>query len=262
VSSGFDHSMALLADSTVWAWGSNDYGELGLGDTSPRLEPVQVPTLTNVVSISAGFDISYALDANGIVWAWGKNLAGELGDGTYTDRWEPVQVHNLTDIVAIDAGSHLGIALDTGGNVYTWGWNYMGGIGSGDSLTVNYPEPFQTELTTCSAVSCTWHVLVLGGELGIEEFGGTSSSGNLILTAYPNPGFGVISFMYSGTTSNNAVDIQIMDITGRVVETVDVEDWQPEETLRWNTGENPPGIYFAKLYSGGNTVIRRIILLN
>ena len=54
ISAGWIHTVALKNDGTVWAWGSNYYGELGDGTTMDRYTPVQVSGLTEVIAISAG----------------------------------------------------------------------------------------------------------------------------------------------------------------------------------------------------------------
>ncbi len=122
-------SLALKEDGTVWAWGGNNYGQLGNGTTTDQSSPVRVGALTNIVAIAAGSWHSLALRSDGTVWAWGANWHGELGDGTNDDRTSPVQVKGLdgqgflTDVVAIDAGDGYSMALKSDGTVWAWGYN-------------------------------------------------------------------------------------------------------------------------------------------
>ncbi|SBW20036.1 chromosome condensation regulator RCC1 [Candidatus Protofrankia californiensis] len=102
---------ALRRDGTVWAWGGNNFGQLGDGTTTDRTTPVQVVGLNQVTAIASGFSSGYALRRNGTVWAWGGNNFGQLGDGTTTDRTTPVQVVGLDQVTAIAAGSDSGYAL-------------------------------------------------------------------------------------------------------------------------------------------------------
>ena len=79
------HSMALKADGTVLAWGTNSSGQLGDGTLTPRLTPVQVSGLgdgSGVIAIAPHGAFSLALKSDGTVLAWGANASGQLGDGT------------------------------------------------------------------------------------------------------------------------------------------------------------------------------------
>jgi len=86
-----DHGLALKWDGTVWAWGSNDSGQLGDGRINDRSEPVQVRGLRNIISLSDGL----ALALDGRAWAWGGNMFGRLGNGTMTQSTVPVEVQGL-----------------------------------------------------------------------------------------------------------------------------------------------------------------------
>lgn len=70
--------MALKDDGTVWAWGRNNYGQLGDDTIIDRHTPVQVSGLTDVVQISSGDSHSMALKSDGTIWACGYNAYGEL----------------------------------------------------------------------------------------------------------------------------------------------------------------------------------------
>ena len=121
VAAGSDHSLALEADGTVWAWGNNFDGQLGDGTTTDRASPVPVKGLSGVTSIAAaGNGYSLALKADGTVWAWGNNFYGQLGDGTTSNRLLPVAVSNLSNVSAISAGSSS-VALRMDGSVWEWG---------------------------------------------------------------------------------------------------------------------------------------------
>ena len=83
VSASGSHSLALANDGTVWAWGCNSLGQLGIGGTTADHPPTQVDSvLSNVIKISAGDNHSLALTNDGHVWAWGHNYYGALGNGT------------------------------------------------------------------------------------------------------------------------------------------------------------------------------------
>lgn len=114
VAAGIDHSLALLSDGTVAAWGLNAQGALGDGTTTTRSTPAVIDGLTDVKQISAGNMDSLALRADGTVAAWGGNAYGQLGDGTTTKRLTPFSVPGLSDVTQVSGGAYQTAAI-TGG---------------------------------------------------------------------------------------------------------------------------------------------------
>ena len=72
ISSGSTWNLALKSDGTVWAWGENKYGSLGIGTSQDSLYPVQTKGLKDIVCVNAKGDYSMAVDSEGYVWYWGK----------------------------------------------------------------------------------------------------------------------------------------------------------------------------------------------
>jgi alpha-tubulin suppressor-like RCC1 family protein/PKD repeat protein len=130
---GYTHSLALSADGTVWAWGGNEYGQLGTGNTDTAQSPVQVPGLTSIVAIAAGWYHSLAIRSDGTLWAWGGNFSGQLGDGTTTTRLSPFQVPGLADVALVSAGASHNLAVLENGSLYVWGSGNYGMLGLGDT---------------------------------------------------------------------------------------------------------------------------------
>jgi alpha-tubulin suppressor-like RCC1 family protein len=88
------HTLAVTTDGKVYAWGSNNRGELGDGTTTNRSTPVAVDMTgallgKTVIAVEAGFEFSLALTSDGRVYSWGGNTFGHLGDGTYYARHTP-----------------------------------------------------------------------------------------------------------------------------------------------------------------------------
>jgi alpha-tubulin suppressor-like RCC1 family protein len=147
VSAGLEHSLAVAADGTVFAWGVNQYGQIG---TDPEVEspglthppdprpsspvPVRVPGLSDVTQVAAGFFHSLALTADGTVWAWGRNDRGQLGDGTRSSRHGPARVPGVGGVVAIAGGWGHSLALRSDGTVWAWGYNEHGQLGDGTRI--------------------------------------------------------------------------------------------------------------------------------
>ena len=83
IAAGDHHTVAIQKDGSLWAWGDNSRGQLGLGNHSDRDIPTRVGTARNWVAVAAGRNHSLGLKADGSLWAWGDNSVGELGLGNY-----------------------------------------------------------------------------------------------------------------------------------------------------------------------------------
>lgn len=184
ISADENHSLALKADGTVWAWGYNDHGQLGDGTITNRLTPVSVANLDTVTAISAGTGFSLALKSDGTVWAWGDNAAGQLGDGTTTNRQSPVKVGSITGAVAISAGGSHSLALKADGTAWAWGAGGQGQLGTGG--TTNSPVPVQVaELSSVTGIAAGFSHSVATGAGGTVWTTGKNSSGQLGYTTSP-----------------------------------------------------------------------------
>lgn len=140
VAGGGFHGLALTADGSVLAWGSNECGQLGDGTRRDRDDPVEVADLEGVVAIAAGESHSLALRSDGSVAGWGDNGSGQLGDGTREQRRTPVGVGGLDGgVVAIAAGQKDGLALRADGSVAGWGWSVADGRGEVPDGAVGIP---------------------------------------------------------------------------------------------------------------------------
>jgi len=151
VAAGDFHSLALRDDGTVWAWGKNDFGQLGNNTMIDSNIPVQVVGpggagyLSEIVAIAADGWHSLALKSNGTVWTWGRNEYGQLGDNTTFDRTYPLQVQGtggvgfLMNIAAVEAGRYHSVAVGTDGSAWAWGRNAMGELGDNSTIDKHTP---------------------------------------------------------------------------------------------------------------------------
>ena len=104
-------SYSDLFGNSLWSWGYNLYGQLGVGDVTHRSSPVQVGTLTTWSGVSGGGFHSLALKTDGTLWSWGYNLYGQLGLGDTTYRSSPVQVGSLTTWSGVSGSYYHCLAL-------------------------------------------------------------------------------------------------------------------------------------------------------
>ncbi len=213
VTAGQSFSVALKSDGTVWTWGCNYCGQLGIGlsDDIPHPLPVKVNGLPYITDISASFNSVLALSSEQEVWSWGyNNFIGRDGDhnkpGRVLDQSDPSGY--LSDIIFISSGIIHGAALKTGGTVWTWGNPTDGCLGR--SGTSYYPGPI-TNLTNIVALSCGTVALKSDGT--VWTWGG-NKFGQLGIGTYdddPHPvpvsvaGLSAVNKISSNGTSNYAI---------------------------------------------------------
>jgi len=194
IAPGYRHTAAIRSDGTLWTWGENSYGQLGLGDTVSKSTPQQVGIDTNWSAVTVGGYHTLALKANGSLWAWGNNYEEELGDGTTEPQSLPIQILSGYNWKAISAGLYHSAALSTDGELFTWGYNGYGQLGN-DSFSFSSPPAHILPGTAWQSLSA-----------GVYHSAGVTSEGRLYTWGYN--GFGQLG---SGDTSNyaapNAVDM-------------------------------------------------------
>src|SRR5439155_576645 len=147
------HSCALLGDGTVWCWGRNSDGQLGVtlsGSQCPTTPgffcsstPVRATGITSAAAVIAGGYHTCALFGDGTAQCWGRNDDGQLGDGTFTRSSTPVRVGGITGAVAVSAGILHTCALLANGTVKCWGAvgpsNDFGQLGNGATTGSSTP---------------------------------------------------------------------------------------------------------------------------
>ena len=144
---GNGHSCAL-AQSKVWCWGDNQYGQLGDGTTTNRTTPVQVGGLIaglTVQNLSVGAYGTCAI-VQSRAYCWGWNPDGQVGDGTTIDRSSPTKVPLLINMDQIATDNYHTCIHTTANTVYCWGRNTSGQLGNG--TTTNSLTPVQLTLPT------------------------------------------------------------------------------------------------------------------
>jgi Regulator of chromosome condensation (RCC1) repeat/IPT/TIG domain len=202
VAGGEGHSLALLEDGTVWAWGADEKGQLGDGRTGERSDvPVKVTGLSErVTAIAAGNQFSLALLESGKVVSWGANEAGELGDASTTSSDVPVEVTGLGERVKAIAANSTGqfaLALLESGKVVAWGTNGSGQLGNGTTKGSEIPREvggLSEKVTAIAAGRLVSLALLEGGTV----------------VAWGNNTFGELG---NGTETNSSVPVPVKGLS-------------------------------------------------
>jgi alpha-tubulin suppressor-like RCC1 family protein len=230
VALGLGHAAALKTDGTVWTWGQNDVGQLGLGTTAAASVPTPVTALSNIVGVSAargyhtgstGPRFALAVDTLGRVWGWGANSSGQLGLGhTTSPQLAPVQASIPSDqtVVAVAAGGEHTLALAltaTPGTptrtVWAWGSNWAGQLGN-DSTTASSTAVQVSGLSDVVAIAAGYaHSLALKSDGTVWSWGlnthGQLGDGTLTQRLKPTlvPGLTGITSVVAGPTHSFAL---------------------------------------------------------
>lgn len=193
VSAGGFQTIARRADGKLYAWGQNNWGQLGDNSNTERTSPVLVSNgavTTAWSKIAVGDQFAVGIRASGTttttggtLWTWGLNTSGQLGQGDSTNRSVPTQLGKDATWVAISAGKYHVLALKADGTLWAWGRNNSGQLG--DLTTTIRQAPVKVGGTD-KTNTATWIAFSAGGShsLGIQKDGtlwtwGDNTSGQL-----------------------------------------------------------------------------------
>jgi len=142
---GREFSFAVKTNGTLYTWGTNNYGQLGINKAYPaaaaRSSPTQVPG-TNWDNAWGIYESMFATKTDGTLWAWGRNGGGELGlnQGPGNEQSSPCQIGTATNWVRCSSGANYGAvgAINTDGELWVWGYNQNGELGQDSHATPAY----------------------------------------------------------------------------------------------------------------------------
>jgi alpha-tubulin suppressor-like RCC1 family protein len=166
IAAGNSVTFFLTSDSTLWALGSNAYGQLGDGTTLDRSSPVRI--MSGVKAASCGVSHSLFLKTDGTLWACGDNSSGQLGDGTMVERHTPVQV--MSDVQSMRGGIEFSLMLKTDGTLWACGDNEVGQLGDGSTVNQSAPELIMSNVKSM-AQGQSWHNLIVKTDSTLWTFG-------------------------------------------------------------------------------------------
>lgn len=288
VSGGASFSLFLKSDGTVWACGSNYFGQVGNGGfpLTSVVTPVRINSLSSIRAIAAGFDHCLYLKNDGTVYGAGLNICGEMADGTTSSKSVPIKIRGISEVVAIDAGSDHFLYLKNDGTVWASGINGEGELGDGTGFDKN--KVVQTSISGVNAISAgdyfslyskndstiwasglnTYSQLgdgtfinkllpvpitnlcpVYPAITGIKE---NLTPGDILV--YPNPSSGIIQIF---SEKAQIKSIEISNMLGEIL--YEVQTNTEKTSIDISTQQN--GIYIIKVaLSNGTTTTEKLIL--
>jgi len=268
-------SLAIATNGTLWGWGYNAYGQVGIGTTGSGVlsTPTQVGTDSDWKKVSAGSDHTLAIKTDGTLWAWGANYRGQLGDGTTIDKTVPTRIGASTNWQTIAAGQAHSLALKADSTCWAWGYNGFGELGDGTQVDSFIP----IQLFALTKVNAPQTVVTTGGNatgtggssaysIGQVAYIATSGTGGsenqgiqqsftittvgidnfpeikLQMAVYPNPTTSFVNLIIedSPELSLESMSYQLSDMNGKRIYNQEVTN---SETVI-NLENLTPAIYF------------------
>ena len=141
VSAGNRFSLAIKTTGTLWSWGLNNVGQLGINNLVDQNLPVQVGTANNWLKIDTGNQHSLAIDNTGFIYAWGDNTFGQFGNGTNTSSLAPIMISSSNNWMEVSAGLDHSLFLNSFGFLFSSGNNTNGQLCNGSNTASNMMLP-------------------------------------------------------------------------------------------------------------------------
>jgi type II secretory pathway pseudopilin PulG len=151
------YACAIKFDDTLWCWGYNHVGQLGVGSTVDKNIPTQVSGGGTWLQVSAVYFSTCGIKSDGTLWCWGNNYFGQIGDGTVSDRNAPKQVSGGGVWKKLSVDWYTACAIKSDDTMWCWGHNSNGGLGNGSTVDKKVP--------TAVSGGIKWKNLVAGPDL-------------------------------------------------------------------------------------------------
>lgn len=172
IACGFNHSLFLIDDGTVYSSGSNDYEQLGHDKSRKKPEQIMALETQFIIQVAAGYSFSLALNNNGQLYCWGA-VSGQRDDEYFYAKPSVIKTPNDSSLVQITSGYYHFLMLTEDGRVYVMGLNNHGQLGLGNRISS--PQPvylISLQGIPVSQIACgAYHSLILTVSGNIFAFG-------------------------------------------------------------------------------------------
>jgi len=152
---------AIKTDGTLWIWGWNNSGEIGVNDNTQTVRATPVTTFAggnDWKQVAGGFFFTAAIKTDGSLWTWGYGIYGKLGNNADTNRSTPVTTFaGGNDWKQVSGGTNHTAAIKTDGSLWIWGGNYNTsnlGINLGNNVNRSTPVTTFAGGNDWKSVSC------------------------------------------------------------------------------------------------------------
>ena len=222
---GDQHSITLSNDGTLYSFGYNKYGQLGLGQNNDGTAysfrrndegelgcyghnndvslPTPIPNLPKINMISCGRYFTVCVDHEGFIWSFGQNNVGQLGTGNTTDFNVPQKILEIPPVLSVSCGAFHVLILTTDSNLWSCGHNNFGQLCLENQESQSKPQ--KTSFANISKISTGFlhslfqnnkgEIFACGhnqsGQCGLGHFNGPQISPILI----PNAPSNIVQFV-------------------------------------------------------------------
>jgi alpha-tubulin suppressor-like RCC1 family protein len=233
IETGDFHSLALTAEGEIYAWGANDYGQLGNGTLINKYYPVIVPDLEDVRYISAKGNTSSCITESGSAMLWGESSYPDIRSVSI-----PEEIDGIANPYSIEANNNNIVEVSKEGNVYSLGSNEYGQLGNGTYNDRDYFSLMSGVSKVKKMSSSPYNIFSVGGDgfiyaVGRNEVGqlgiNTSGSPSVTVKKISEINDSLIDRVYSDRNSgeveiNTVVRLSTSALNSKIYYTIDGSD--------------------------------------
>lgn len=152
ISAGGWHSLVYTTENRMFAWGRNDYGQLGDSSFVQKTLPTDITSnlvllpAETISQVESRYLTSYTITSEGRILTWGGNPSGQIGDGTLVNKNIPTEITGNfglevgDEIIDLDLADQAPIAYSLSGRIFSWGNNFYGSLGDGTTSNKSLPN--------------------------------------------------------------------------------------------------------------------------